>query len=62
MVSKASPPAAVIGAHLYGVSIPEAIQWVTLLYVFLMCVHKGMHIWKELTTGRVTPESEGEMP
>ena len=40
MVAKASPPIAVVGAHMAGWSVPDIVQWVTLAYVALMVLHK----------------------
>lgn len=62
MAAKAAPPVVVVGAHAAGITVPEAIQIATLVYVILMIVHKCWHMWKEWRTGRVTPESEGELP
>lgn len=62
MAAKAAPPVAVISAHAAGVTVPEAIQIATLVYLILMIAHKAWHWWRELRTGRVMPESEGELP
>lgn len=62
MAAKAMPPAVVVGAHAAGITVPEAIQIATLIYVILMIVHKCWHMWKEWRTGKVMPESEGELP
>lgn len=62
MLAKVSPPAAVGIAPAIGITVPEAIQIATLIYVILMVVHKCWHMWKEWRTGRVMPESEGELP
>lgn len=62
MAAKAAPPVAVVGAHAAGITVPEAIQIATLVYVVLMIVHKVWHMWKEWRTGKVMPESEGELP
>lgn len=62
MAVKAAPPVAVVSAHAAGITVPEAIQYVTLLYVSLLTLHKLWHMWKELRTGKPMPESEGELP
>ena len=62
MAAKVAPPAAVVGAHAAGITVPDAIQIATLVYVILMIIHKGWHMWKELKTGKRMPETEGELP
>jgi hypothetical protein len=62
IAAKLSPPTAIAIAPAMGITVPEAIQIATLLYVILMIVHKLWHMWKELRTGVPTPESEGELP
>lgn len=62
MAAKAAPPVVVTGAQAVGITVPEAIQVLTLLYVALMVIHKAWHMWKELRTGKVMPESDGELP
>lgn len=62
MAAKAAPPVAVVGAHVAGITVPEAIQIATLVYVVLMIIHKLWHMWKEWRTGKTMPESEGELP
>ncbi len=61
IVAKVSAPAAVAAANLAGVTVPDVIQWGTAIYVVLMIIHKLWHMWKEFKTGKVTPESEGEL-
>lgn len=43
MVAKAAPPLAVVGAQIAGWDVPSAVQWLTLIYVVLMIVHK---LWR----------------
>ena len=43
MVAKAAPPIAVIGAQIAGWDVPDMVQWLTLIYVVLMIVHK---LWR----------------
>lgn len=62
MVVKAAPPVAVVSAHAVGITLPEAIQIATFVYLGLMIIHKLWHMWKELRTGKPMPESEGELP
>jgi hypothetical protein len=40
IAAKASPPIAVVGAQFAGWSVPDFVQWLTLLYVALMLLHK----------------------
>jgi hypothetical protein len=46
--AKLSPPAAVLGAHILGMSVADWIQWLTLFYLILLVVHKLWSMWKEL--------------
>lgn len=62
MAAKAAPPVVVASAQFVGITVPEAIQDLTLLYVALMVIHKLWHMWKEWRTGKVMPVSEGELP
>lgn len=62
MAAKVAPPVAVAGANAAGITVPEAIQLATLVYVVLMIIHKCWHMWKEWKTGIAAPESEGELP
>lgn len=41
---KATPPLAVIGATLAGISVDDWIKWVTLAYVCLLLLHKLWHM------------------
>ena len=43
MVAKAAPPLAVVGAQIAGWDVPDMVQWLTLIYVVLMIVHK---LWR----------------
>lgn len=43
MVAKAAPPIVVIGAQIAGLDVPSAVQWLTLIYVCLMILHK---LWR----------------
>lgn len=45
--AKLSPPAAVLGAHIMGMSVADWIQWLTLIYLALMILHKIWGMWKE---------------
>jgi hypothetical protein len=47
MVAKASPPIAVIGAQIAGIPVADWVQWITLLYVLLMLVHKAWQVGYE---------------
>jgi hypothetical protein len=62
MAAKVAPPIVVVGAHAAGITLPEAIQIATFIYLGLMIIHKLWHMWKELRTGKPMPESEGEIP
>ena len=62
MVAKAAPPVAVVSASAAGITLPELVQLATLVYVFLMIVHKCWHMWKEWKTGKLEPEIDGELP
>lgn len=62
MLAKTAPPIAVVGAEYIGITLPELVHLATLFYVGLMIVHKCWHMWKEWKTGKITPESEGELP
>lgn len=62
IATKVGPPVAVVGAHAAGITLPELVQILTAIYVALMIVHKGWHMWKEWRTGTLQPESEGELP
>jgi hypothetical protein len=40
MAAKAAPPIAVLGANFMGYPVADWVQWLTLLYVVLMLLHK----------------------
>lgn len=50
MATKLAPPAAVLGAQIAGIHVADWIQWLTLIYLFLMVAHKlwqmGWEAWK----------------
>ena len=50
MVTKLAPPATVLGAQIAGIHVADWIQWMTLLYLFLMVAHKvwsmGLEAWR----------------
>lgn len=48
--AKLSPPIAVWFADLMGMSVAEWIQWLTLVYLFLMVSHKAWTMWREFST------------
>lgn len=56
MVAKAAPPVAVVSASAAGITLPELVQFTTLIYVALMIIHKCWHMWKEWRTGKTEPE------
>lgn len=62
IATKVAPPVAVVSAHAAGITLPEAVQILTGIYVGLMIVHKLWHMWVEWKTGKVQPESEGPLP
>lgn len=62
MAAKAAPPVAVVGAHAAGLTLPDVVQILTGIYVALMIAHKAWHWWREVRTGKLVPESEGELP
>ena len=43
MAAKIAPPIAVVGAQIAGWDVPDMVQWLTLIYVVLMIVHK---LWR----------------
>lgn len=55
IVAKLIPPASVAAANLSGIDVPAAIQWMTLLYLVMMVLHKGWHMVKEYRTGKRYP-------
>lgn len=58
MIAKASPPVAVVTAHLAQITIPEIINYATLLYLCLMISHKAWRMWREYRTGKVVPDGD----
>lgn len=46
--AKLTPPAAVLGAQILGMSVADWIQWLTLLYLILLVAHKVWNIWDEI--------------
>ena len=43
MAAKIAPPIAVVGAQIAGWDVPAMVQWLTLIYVALMIIHK---LWR----------------
>lgn len=39
--AKLAPPAGVVGAKLAGIPLADWVQWMTLLYMVMLIVHKG---------------------
>jgi hypothetical protein len=60
IAAKVAPPVAVVGVHWAGITVPDAIQWLTLIYVMLMVVHKAWHMLSEYKTGKQYPVREDE--
>lgn len=53
MVAKAAPPAAVAFANSFShMTLPDIVQWFTLLYLCLMISHKSWRMYKEWKTGK----------
>lgn len=46
--AKLSPPTAVLGAHVMGMSVADWIQWLTLLYLLLLVSHKMWQMWGDI--------------
>lgn len=44
--AKVTPPATVIGAEFIGMHVADWVQWLTLLYLLLLVVHK---LWAMLS-------------
>lgn len=42
---KSSPPVLVTGLTLFGVSVADTIQWLTLIYLLMMISHKGWQMY-----------------
>ena len=43
--AKISPPATVLGAEFIGMHVADWVQWLTLLYLLLLVIHK---VWSML--------------
>jgi len=58
ILAKISAPAAVAVANTTGLTVPDAIQYLTLAYLVLMLLHKLWHMVKEWRTGKQYPVKE----
>lgn len=47
MVTKLAPPAGVLGAQIAGIHVADWIQWLTLIYIVLLIIHKLWAMGKE---------------
>lgn len=53
MATKATPPIAVSVANTFsGMTLPEVVNWATLVYLLLLISHKGWAMHKEWKTGK----------
>lgn len=52
MTAKAAPPIVVATANLTGVTVPELVQYATLLYLVLLISHKVIQIVREWRAAR----------
>lgn len=57
MVAKAAPPIGVAASNLYGISLPDLVQYATLVYLALLIGHKAWRWSKEWKSGKVNDES-----
>lgn len=50
VAAKLSPPATILAAQIAGITVADWVQWLTLIYVFLLVVHKlwkmGLEAWQ----------------
>lgn len=60
MVTKVTPPVAVVAGNIAGLSLPELVQWATLLYLALMISHKVWRMYKEWKSGKGALDESGE--
>jgi hypothetical protein len=56
MIAKASPPVAVVSAKLCGITLPDIVQWLTIIYLAILIGHKSWQIFKEWHSGRKSGE------
>lgn len=55
--AKLSPPMAVTAGNLAGMTLPDLVQYATLLYLALLIAHKAWRMYKEYKTGKGGDES-----
>ncbi len=53
MATKVAPPIAVTATNLFsGMTVPDIVNYLTLLYLLLMISNKAWHMFKEWKTGK----------
>lgn len=57
VAAKSSPPLAVAAGNFAGMSLPDLVQYATLLYLAMLIAHKGWRMYKEYKTGKGGDES-----
>lgn len=59
MMAKATPPIAVIAANQMPLlSLPDIVNYCTLLYLALMISHKAWRMYREWRTGKAVKDDE----
>ena len=60
MATKLTPPVAVIGANIGGISLPEWVTILTIVYLVLMVLHLLWKWQREWKTGKVARDDTGD--
>lgn len=61
MATKVTPPIAVAATNMYSnITLPELVNYLTVLYLALMISHKGWRMYREWRSGKEGADEPGE--